>query len=92
VTIHGSGFGADNNILMSNLTSNSLKDIASPDGITLIFTVPSTLTPNCAPNQACPDFAMLVENGPFTISVVTNGTTENVGTFTVTGGGTPVPQ
>jgi IPT/TIG domain len=92
VTIHGSGFGADNDILMSNLTSASFKDVASQNGTTITFTIPSTLLPNCAPNQACPDFAMLVENGAFTISVVTNGSTQDVGTFTVTGGGAPVPQ
>lgn len=92
VTIHGSGFGADNDILMSNFTGAALKDVASTDGTTLTFTVPNTLLPNCAPNQACPDFVMLVRDGAFPISVVTNGTTQDIGTFTVTGGGTPVPQ
>lgn len=92
VTIHGSGFSGDNDILMSGLTSASFKDVASQNGTTLTFTIPSTLLPNCAPNQACPAFAMLVESGAFPVSVVTGNTTQNVGVFTVTGGGTPIPQ
>ena|ERR1700685_3727704 len=91
VTIHGSGFGSSNTILMDELTGPGFKDVASLDGTTLTFTVPQSLAPNCAPNQACPMFMMVVTPRAYKISVTTNGVERDFGTFTVTGGGLNSP-
>jgi hypothetical protein len=85
VTIHGSGFSADNTIEMNDLVSGSMKDAASPDGKTLTFNIPANLGPNCKPTEACPQFLMLVMPNIYKISVVTNSATQDIGTFTVTG-------
>jgi hypothetical protein len=92
VTIHGLGFGADNTIEMAGLVGASMKDVASPDGKTLTFQVPANLGPNCAPNQACAQFLMVVTPRAYEVAVITNGRTQNIRTFTVTGGGMQVPQ
>jgi hypothetical protein len=86
VTIYASGFSPTNNtVLMNGLTGAPMKNISSPDGKTLTFTVPPSLAPNCQPDQACPEFLMLVSDNSYKISVVSNGVTQDVGTFTVTG-------
>jgi len=71
---------------MNGLVGPGFKDISSPDGNTLTFTVPGTLGPNCAPDQACPQFLMKVTSAPYKISVLTNGMTEDIEIFTVVGG------
>lgn len=87
VTIHGSGFAATGNTIeMRDLVGTGFKGVDSSDGATLSFVVPGDLGPNCNPDQACPDFLMLVTAGSYPISVITNSTTETIGTFTVTGG------
>lgn len=85
VTIHGSGFGATNIVTMNGLTSASLKNIASSDGHILKFVVPEELGPNCKPDQMCAQFLLLVSPNTYKISVITGSTTQDIGTFTVTG-------
>ncbi len=95
VTIHASGFApTGNQITLDGMVGASLENVASPDGKTLTFTVPSSLGPNCKPDQACPMYLRVVTAGLYTVSVISNGTTYNIGMFTVTGGGIlhPTPQ
>jgi len=92
VTIAGSGFGATGNTVTFNgMVSASMSDLSSPDGRTLAFAVPSSLGPNCKPDQACPMYEMLVGSGTYRVSVITNGVTQAAGSFTVTGGGMKIP-
>jgi hypothetical protein len=84
VTVHGNGFGVSNTVEMNGLVAASLKNVASPDGTTLRFTVPSTLEPNCDPGRMCAQFLLEVTPNAYAVSVITNGTTQKIGTFTVT--------
>lgn len=92
VTIHGSGFAAmGNTIALDGLVTESLIDVSSPDGKTLTFIVPRSLGPNCKPDQACPMYLILVTARSYNVSVISDGVTHNIGTFTVTGGVFPGP-
>jgi hypothetical protein len=87
VTIHGSGFApTGNQVTMDGMVAGSLSDLSSPDGKTLTFAVPSSLGPNCKPDQACPMYLMEVTARSYTVAVILNGVTYDIGTFTVTGG------
>ncbi len=85
VTIHGSGFAATGNtVTFGGLVGPSMKDISSPDGKMLTFTVPSTLGPNCKPTEPCPQFIMVITPPhTYSVSVISGDITQNVGTFTV---------
>ena len=89
VTIHGSGFApTGNTITFDGLVGNSMKGVSSNDSKTLTFTVPANLGPNCKPNEACPQFLMLVMSGDsYTVAVTSGAAAQTIGTFTVTGGG-----
>ncbi len=88
VTIHGSGFAASGNqVTLNGMVSGSLKGLSSPDGKTITFVVPLNLGPNCRPDEACPEFLLLVSAGSYNVSVISNGVTQSIGVFTVTGGG-----
>ena len=92
VTIHASGFASTGNqVTLDGMVDGSLNDVSSPDGKTLTFTVPSSLGPNCKPDQACPMYMIVVTARSYTVAVISNGVTYNIGTFTVTGGGLQVP-
>ncbi len=82
-----------NTVLMNMLLAG--RGISSSDGKTLMFTVPRTLAPNCAPNEACPQFLVNIQSGIYGISVLpgTSTTPISAANFTVTsGGGGLVPQ
>jgi hypothetical protein len=88
VTIHASGFApTGNQVTLDGMVAGSLDDLSSPDGKTLTLTVPSSLGPNCKPDQACPMYLRVVTAGSYSVAVISNGVTYNIGTFTVTGGG-----
>jgi hypothetical protein len=92
VTIHGSGFEkVGNTVTLNNMVSASLDNLSSPDGKTIQFIVPSSLGPNCKPNEACPAYALLVTNGNYSVAVISNGVTQHIDTFTVTGKPFQVP-
>jgi hypothetical protein len=93
VTIHASGFAATGNqVTLNGMVSAQLSDLPSPDGKTITFVVPQDLGPNCKTNEACPMYVMLVGVGSYNVGVITNGVTQNIGSFTVTGGGLPIPK
>jgi hypothetical protein len=90
VTVSGSGFAATGNMVtMNGMVSGSLRNLSS-NGKSITFTIPSSLGPNCQPNQACPQFMLLVTPHVYTIAVISNGVTRSVGSFTVTASGTPI--
>jgi hypothetical protein len=83
VTIVGSGFAAENNVV--KFGSGYIKKLASGDGTTLKFTVPDGLD-LCAPEGAgpCAGAYPRVRPGDYEIAVLTSGETSNTLTFTVT--------
>jgi hypothetical protein len=88
VTIHGSGFAATGNkVLFNGMVAASMSNLSSANGKTLTFVVPQDLGPNCKPNEMCAQYLMVVGARAYTVTVVSNGVTQNLGTFTVTAGG-----
>jgi len=103
VSVSGYGFTSANTILMSGLVaanvpiSSSIAITCTTDpscqgGIrqTLVFTVPSAIAPNCAANQACPQFLREVTPGQYAITIQNANGTSNAVTLTVTSGSTGV--
>jgi hypothetical protein len=84
VTVHGSGFATTNTVELKGLLAGSA---SSSDGKTFTFTVPPALAPNCAPGEICPMFRVAVSPGAYVIAIISNGATQTIGTFTVTGKG-----
>jgi len=92
IVISGSGFAATNTIEINGLTAAGLKGVTSADGKILKFKMPSTLGPNCNPNQPCAQFLIEVTSGDYTVTVISGTKTQNAGTFTVIGNSTqPTP-
>ena len=59
---------------------------------TLIFTVPQSVGPYCAPGMACPMYLQLITPGTYNVYVENSNGTSNTVTFSVTGsGGTTQP-
>jgi len=87
ITLNGSGFAATGNIVTLNgLTSASLKDLPSADGKTVKFVLPSALGPNCKPDEMCAEYLVDVTAGTtFDVAIISNGVTQDLGPFTVTG-------
>jgi hypothetical protein len=86
ITLHGTGFAATGNtVTLNGMVDGSTKNLTSADGKTIMFSMPSSLGPNCKPNEACPMYLLLVTNNTYTIAVISNGNTQTIGTFTVTG-------
>ncbi|MBA3789352.1 peptidoglycan-binding protein [Patescibacteria group bacterium] len=99
VSITGYGFTSDNTVLFAGgairnvPVSSSIAIACTTDpncrgGIrqTLLFTVPSSIGPNCPPGSLCPLYARLVTPGDYQISVQNTNGTSNAVTFTVTSG------
>lgn len=84
VTITGSGFAATNTVEFGDLVAAGLVP-ASSDGTQIVFRVPMSLAPNCNPHEACPQFLALVTPRAYSVSVISGSTTQDIGTFTVTG-------
>lgn len=105
VTIHGSGFSAeDNDIAFGNPAINFqgrhrgyLNGISSPDGMTLSFSLPdndNVLLAACAfsqlgPNEACEDIGLHLPLGESEVAVINENGESNTVTLTVVGRQTP---
>jgi hypothetical protein len=85
VTITGTGFAAHGNTV--KFGDGYIRDVSSPDGTTLHFTVPEGLD-LCAPsnlNLPCRGAFPRVNPGDYAVAVITEGQMSNSRTFTVTG-------
>ncbi len=88
VTIQGSGFTANNSVLVSGPVSGAIAAhvVASNDGTMLTFTFPSTVGPNCFNQQLCPDWIRYLSVGTYSLSIENINGTSNAQSFTYTGG------
>ena len=98
VTLTGFGFTSNNTILMDGNVAARNVPISSSIAIacttnptchgginqSLIFTVPSSLTPNCPIGSMCPMYLRAVTPGQYSITVQNANGTSNASTFTVT--------
>ena len=90
VTVYGSGFLSTNTVLFGG---GPIQNISSTNGGTkLTFVVPSAVGVDCREGTACPMLARLITAGPYLITVRNTKGTSNAVSYTVTGGGTPIPQ
>ena len=82
ITIRGSGFAATNNVV--RFGRGYLRNLDSPGGTTLSFTVPDGLE-LCAPDAVgpCPGAYPPVTPGDYAVAVMSQGTTSNSLAFTV---------
>lgn len=80
VTIYGTGFALGNTILFG---TGAITNAYSPNGTSLVFTVPAYLTPYCAPNMYCAQYAQQVTPGQYNISVQNQNGTSNTLSFQV---------
>ena len=99
VSITGFGFTNSNTVLMDGSVAASNVPITSSIAIacttnptchgginqTITFTVPSALSPYCAPGTACPMYMRLVTPATYAITVQNSNGTSNTLYFTVTG-------
>ena len=80
VTIYGTNFSGNNTVMFGN---GAIQNVYSSSASTIVFTVPSSVGPYCAPGTACPQYLQLVMPGTYNIDVMgTNGTSNSV-PFTV---------
>ncbi len=98
VTITGSGFAAEGNIVifqdadMSAIWETRIT-AGSTDGKTIKFEVPAAINPGCYYDvPACAAPSMLTQPGPFIVYVSVQGVRSNGALFDVTPEETPVPQ
>ena len=84
VTIYGSGFTANNSILITGgaLVPNVA---ATNNGTTLSFTVPNTIGPDCFGQQMCPEWARILSPGTYDLSVRSTNGVSNAVSFTYSG-------
>lgn len=81
VTIYGSNFSTtDNNTIYFG--SGAIQNAYS-NGSSITFTIPSSVTPYCAPGTACPQYAQEVTPGTYNVSVMDQYGTSNEVSFTV---------
>ncbi|MBI4087869.1 IPT/TIG domain-containing protein [Candidatus Kaiserbacteria bacterium] len=80
VTIYGTGFSLGNTILFG---TGAITNAYSQNGTTLVFTVPAYLTPYCAPNVYCAQYAQQVTPGQYNVSVQNQNGTSNSLVFRV---------
>jgi len=81
VTIHGSGFAADNDVLIG---PGDVPHVPSSDGgATLSFKVPGTLGPHCPSGKICPMYLInfATVSGPVQVSVENSDGTSNAVTL-----------
>ncbi|MDR3571661.1 MAG: IPT/TIG domain-containing protein [Candidatus Pacebacteria bacterium] len=82
VTIYGSNFSTGNNNVIY-FGSGAIQNVYS-NGNSIIFTVPSYLTPYCqSGGYACPQYAQQVTPGSYNVSVMNPWGTSNTLTFIV---------
>lgn len=102
VTLTGFGFTNSNTVLMDGSVAASNVPISSSIAIacttnptchgginqSIVFTIPSSLSPNCPVGSMCPMYMRLVTPASYQITVLNSNGTSNAITFTVTSGGT----
>ena len=82
VTVHGSGFTSDNTV---HFGYGALVHVASKNGTTLTFSVPSVLNPSCYySNPRCLIASRETTAGKYEVSVQNTAGTSNTLTFVVT--------
>ncbi|HWU24710.1 MAG TPA: peptidoglycan-binding protein [Candidatus Paceibacterota bacterium] len=98
VSIRGFGFSSSNTVLIDGMVAARDVPIASSVAImcttdsschgginqTIIFTLPSTLSPNCPVGSVCPLYLRLITPGKVTITVRNDQNVSNGLDFTVT--------
>ncbi len=84
VTLYGTGFTSDNTIL---LASGAIAHVASYNGTSLSFTVPSTIGPDCSGTTLCPDWIRQLTPGTYNVSIENTYGTSNTLTLTITANG-----
>ncbi len=99
VTLTGFGFTNNNTILMDGNVAATNVPITSSIAIacttnptchgginqSIVFTIPSSLSPNCPAGSMCPMYMRQVTPGQYTVTVQNSNGTSNALTFTVTG-------
>ena len=81
VVISGSGFTANNKVLLDSLVVAS--NISSVQ-TSISFTVPSSIAPDCKTGEACPMFVRKVTSGVYSVSVENQNGISNAINFNVT--------
>ncbi len=98
VSVTGFGFTNSNTILIDGMVAAQNVPISSSIAVacttdpscrggirqTLVFTVPSYLSPNCAANSMCPMYVRSVTAGNYQVSVQNTSGASNTQTFAVT--------
>ena len=72
-----------NGVSTTNTASNVM---IAPTTEMLTFTVPSSLSPYCAPDSACPMYMRLATPGQYSVTVMNSNGTSNAITFTIGSG------
>ena len=87
VTIYGSGFATDDKVLLEGSVGSTNTHLTSLENgqQALVFTVPTSIGPNCKPDQACPQYLRLVTPTTYQITVENDKGTSNSLSFVVTG-------
>jgi len=80
VTIYGSNLYNITAILFGN---GAIENVYAQNGSSLTFTVPSSISPYCAPGMACAQYLQLITPGTYNVSVMTTSGTSNSTVFTV---------
>ncbi|MBI5004551.1 peptidoglycan-binding protein [Candidatus Kaiserbacteria bacterium] len=82
VTIYGTNFSQWGNTV--RFGNGAITNVASTNGTTITFTVPTYLSPYCPLNYACAMYAQVVSPGVYPVSVINgNGLSSNASIFTV---------
>jgi hypothetical protein len=99
ITITGSGFTNDNTILLDGMVAAKNVPITSSIAIacttdpsckggihqTLIFTIPSSIGPDCKAGQMCPMYMRLLTSGTYNLAVENENGTSNTIAVSIVG-------
>ncbi len=85
VTLRGAGFTGDNTILLSgNVGVRNVHLTSFTNGHqNLVFTIPSSISPNCKPGEMCPMYVRLVLPGIYSVAVENSNGTSNALSFKI---------
>jgi hypothetical protein len=88
VTLYGSGFTESNTVLLDGNVAVSDASLTSfTNGHqSIVFTIPSSIHPDCKPREACPMYVRLVNNGEYSVVVENANGVSNALSYTVVGG------
>jgi hypothetical protein len=94
ITLVGSGFTADNKVLLNGALAASNVHLSSfTNGHqTLTFTIPSSMGADCKAGQPCPMYAILVTPRAYTVAVENENGVSNELNLTVVGNALIPPQ